>query len=242
MLQFKRAPMEQSPWIYDLYNHYFSEKTDGFFVEIGVGHVINWDKMGIKPSKMTKEIEEMIIPHDNNTIPLAENGWSGIYIEPIKEFLDNELKFLLQKLLPENHSSNIQMIPCGASDKDCVLSIVDQETLGNDDFSSSSLTEDVTMYSYQNRKVSCRRTSDILDECKCPKEIDVMSIDVESHEIRTINGIDFSKHSPKLMIIESCLPRVLTSTRQQLIEALPDNYTLLHDDGLNAAFLRSSDE
>ena len=78
----------------------------------------------------------------------------------------------------------------------------------------------------------CERTSDILEQNDCPYEIDFMLIDAESAEIEIINGIDFSKHRPKLMFIETMI-----TGKEGIKAALPDFYVEKMSDGLNTLFI-----
>ena len=51
MLKFsERMRNGQSPWIVKIYEQFFKDKTDGFLVEIGVGEVLDWTKMGFHSS------------------------------------------------------------------------------------------------------------------------------------------------------------------------------------------------
>jgi hypothetical protein len=59
-----------------------------------------------------------------------------------------------------------------------------------------------------------------------------MLIDAESAEIDIINGIDFSKHRPKLMFIETMI-----TGKECIKEALPDFYIEKLGDGLNTLFI-----
>ena len=51
MLKFSDMMREgQSGWIVQVYEQVFKNKTDGFLVEIGVGEVLDWNKMGLLSS------------------------------------------------------------------------------------------------------------------------------------------------------------------------------------------------
>ena len=136
MLKFSDMMREgQSGWIVQVYEQVFKNKTDGFLVEIGVGEVLDWNKMGLLSSTgsgpagyFNKEHSDRdldwdadwdsgkIIQGNSHTIELIQQGWSGIYIEPLREFIDNELEPLLKKTLTEDHFNKIKFAKCGASD------------------------------------------------------------------------------------------------------------------------------
>lgn len=223
-------------WIVDIYNKYFNDKHDGFLVEIGVGFCIDWGLMGRNPEILDCDNENIwneqtIIRGESHTIELLENGWTGIYIESIHEFIDNELRPLLKKLLPEEQFNKIKMVKCGASDKNRVVQIMGNETLSETDYDE---IDEIIPYHYYNRKLLCERTSTILQQNDCPYDIDFMLIDVEGHEINVLNGLDFSLHRAKLLLIEVGIVHL-----NQIQSILPKEYILINTDGLNAMFVHS---
>lgn len=234
--------MGQSTWIADILKKYFDEIHDGFLVEIGVGHVLNWKLMcnGDYNPKILDWENDKIIRGFSHTIELLENGWTGIYIDSIDEFIDNELRPLLKTLLPKNQFKKIKMVKCGASDVERVLKVVENETLGSLDDSEEKNLSEVIPYNYKNRKILCRKTSDILNENKCPSIIDFMVIDVENHEINVLNGLDFSNYKVKLMLIEHAVAgQHWVSKLDQIKSVIPDEYILIKNDDINAMFVNS---
>jgi len=234
MINFKKfkngeSYIGQSDWIGDIYNELFSHKKDGFLVEIGVGCVLDWSLMG-RPRILNQD--EEILQGKSTTIELIEYGWSGLYIEPIKEFLYNELNPLFKKILKGN-KDRVKLVPLAASDFNGYAKIVSNETLNvtpnYDDFN----LQKIEPYNYQGRVVECKKTSEILSEYSCPKEIDVMSIDVEGFELRVLKGIDFSKHSPKLIFIE-----IDKTSIDSIMSILPKEYKVVKHDSLNAAIIK----
>ena len=234
MLEFNNCPYRNTPymgphsdWVVDLYQKYFGDKTNGFLVEIGVGCVLDWQRMGTP--RMLDWDNDLIIRGESHTLELLENGWTGIYIESIHELIDNELNPLLKKILPEEQYNNIKMVKCGASDKKEVVRIYNQESLES---SEDSTVDVIVPYNYQGRKLLCDATSTILEDNDCPSDIDFMLIDVEGFEVNVLNGLDFSKHLPKLMLIE------ISNTPFQTINSMIcDRYDFIHHDGLNAMFV-----
>jgi len=243
MLKFAISPERnrsycgQSPWVLDLYKKYFGDKHDGFLVEIGVGCVLDWKIMSPPPhtQRLVDFAKDDIVRGESTTIELLENGWTGIYIEPIEEFLTNELRPLLASLLPQEQYEKIKVVPYAASDYEGEAMIISQETI-QPSFENTENFNFVPFspYQYQNRTIKCKPTSQILFENNSPKDIDVMSVDVEGHELHVLRGLDFSAHRPKFILLEC--NRV---TINQLIEVLPSYYRLVYTDGLNAAFVVS---
>jgi FkbM family methyltransferase len=253
MLKFSdRMRKGQSPWIVDIYEKCFEDKTDGFLVEIGVGEVLDWTKMGfhsstgsgpagyINSSNSDRILDwdvdwdsGKIIQGDNHTVELIQQGWTGIYIDPLREFIDNELEPLFRKTLSEEHFNKIKFVRCGASDRKKMCELFQYESLRETDDSVSE-TDEIQPYNYQGRKVSCENTSVILEQNGAPKDIDFMLIDAEGAEIDIINGIDFSKHRPHLMFIE-----IYTTPLENIQNVLPSEYVHVMNDGLNALFAHS---
>ena len=236
MLEFNNCPYRNAPymgphsqWIVDIYQKYFGDKTDGFLVEIGVGCVLDWNLMGT-PRMLDWEKDE-IIRGESHTLELLENGWTGIYIESIHEIMDNEFEPLIKKILPEEQVEKIKIVKCGASDKRRVTRIFSQESL---EVLPDNETEVDTIvpYNYQGRKLLCDATSTLLDQNDCPYDIDFLLMDVEGHEISAIAGLDFTKHRPKLMLIETGIVPV-----QEVQKALPDDYKLIGMDSINSMFV-----
>lgn len=221
-------------WIVDIYKKYFGEKTDGFLVEIGVGYVVDWHlmKYGSPPYNINvKDIDpKEIVRGESHTLELLEHGWAGIYIESIHEFID-ELEVLLNILLPEEQVNKIKLVKSGASDKKRIVKITNNETLGEID---SDEIDEIIPYQYHNRKLFCDKTSTILEQNDCPYDIDFMLIDVEGHEINVLNGLDFSLHRPRLLLIEVGIVPL-----NKIQEILPEEYILINTDGLNAMFVHS---
>jgi methyltransferase FkbM-like protein len=61
-----------------------------------------------------------------------------------------------------------------------------------------------------------RTLDDILEEAKAPAPIDLLSIDVENHEIEVLSGLTLTRWQPRLILIEDLalnlkLHRLLTS-------------------------------
>jgi FkbM family methyltransferase len=238
-LVFKKSPVRNQPyidyslWLYDVYNHYFKDKHDGFLVELGVGKTIDWVSMNESPRLLTEEeFKTKYVRGWSNTIELLENGWSGIYVEPITEFLTNELSPLLQTILPKGQFDKIKLCPYAASNSNHIAKIIDCETISIVNEQENNLN--IIPYDYKNRFIKCKKTSDILEEVNCPRDIDIMSIDVEGHELHAIAGIDFTKHRPKMIICE-----IIPISVDDISKLLPSGYKLIAKDYLNGVWIDS---
>lgn len=237
MLEFDRGITGvQSPWIIDAYKQYFGDKHDGFLVEIGVGHTVDWRAMGMLPPDACNfnwDDTDHIITCGNHTLELIMQGWTGIYIESLSEFIDYELEPLLKKVLDKDHFNKIRMVKCGASDKKRIVKISHHESLVN--CYNETEVDKIIPYEYHlhgGRKLECENTSVLLEQNNCPHDIDLMVIDVEGFEEYVLKGLDFSKYMPKMMFIE-----IGMTTLDPIQELIPEDYIIIGNDGLNVLFV-----
>lgn len=204
----------QSPWIVDIFNEFLEYKNNGFLVEIGVGHTIKGIDKDL-PLNLS-DFERC----GSNTADLIDLGWSGIYIEPVKEYCDEA------RIAHINNLNRLTIINMGASNEKNVLKL----HMG-DSFRENQLNNNG--YSWVGRDIEVNETSIILSENRTPKIIDVMSIDVEGFEDKVIMGIDFKKHIPTIIIVEVNHIGIETISR-----LLPNDYKLINSDNLNAVWVR----
>ena len=121
----------QSPWLEGIYNKYIPYKTDGFLVEFGVGHTLELYRHGGRDK--WKGAEDLRC--GSNTAGLMDIGWSGIYVEPIKDFCD-ELKISLKDSL-----DRLTVVNKGASDKAETSTIYAGETFIPNNFKDTGYYE-----------------------------------------------------------------------------------------------------
>lgn len=206
----------QSPWLVDTYNEYLGFKTDGFLVEIGVGHTLTGvDHIFEGTLENLSNIQRI----GNNTADLLDLGWSGIYIEPVIEFCEEA------KIAHANNLDRLSIINLGASDVDEELAFNINDTFLPNDFDSRG-------YPWVKRMMRLAPTSVILEDNNCPPEFDLMSIDVEGFEDRVLRGLDFQKHRPHLMIIEINIVNI-----DQINAIIPSYYQMVRNDSLNAVWI-----
>jgi FkbM family methyltransferase len=51
-------------------------------------------------------------------------------------------------------------------------------------------------------------------------QIDFLSLDVEGYEVDVLSGLDFSKHKPKLILVETKSPREISEKLKELYELI----------------------
>ena len=208
----------QSPWIVDLYNKYFPNKNNGFLVEIGVGHTLDGiDNIVDGTLDKIKNIYRC----GSNTADLLDLGWSGIYIEPVLEYCDEA------KISHLNNFDRLKIINIAAGDiSDKIKMFLGDSFVPNDHGNRG--------YAWIGREVEIQPTSKILSDNGCPKNIDLMSIDVEGFEDKVIKGIDFNIHTPNMMVIE-----INIISLDEVSNLLPKEYEFIKSDNLNAVWVNT---
>lgn len=238
MYNFKNSPERnhsyfgQTPWLGQYYNQVFQGKTDGYLVEIGVGHTFDWNLMTRTyggPRKLNEN--EKFVRGESTTIELIEHGWSGLYIEPIEEFLTLELLPLVESIIGKQNIHRIKTAAYAASDVDGFTSINSDQALIHN--VAQKKDEVINFYNYSNRVIEKRNTTKILQENNCPNFVDMLSVDVEGHEINVLKGIDFTKYDFKMILVE-----IDKTPLNNILQILPNNFETLYADGLNALLIQ----
>ena len=126
----------------------------------------------------------------SQTWHLERSGWTGVLIEPqpdLAAFLVTERKakvFAVACSSPQNAGRSLPLHVDGA------LSSLDRERM------APGARTDYTIM------VPTQTLDDILDEAEAPSPLDLLSIDVEGHEIEVLQGFDFAMWQPRLIMIE----------------------------------------
>jgi FkbM family methyltransferase len=126
----------------------------------------------------------------SQTWHLEQLGWRGVLIEPQPA--------LAQKLREQRRAT---VFACACSSPQNAGKALPFQVSGihsslNLDFFVAGMRKDTMI------EVPVRTLDDILTEANAPVPIDLISIDVESHEIEVLNGITLSRWKPRLILIE----------------------------------------
>jgi len=210
----------------DIYNKYLEYKTDGFFVEFGMG--------GTLP------------PNASNTGDMADIGWSGLYFEPHPTNVIEGLR---------RHAGNIprvKIIAAGVGDINEILCLFPGDTFREDmnkHYDSLGWLNYCnihgTNYKNQYGRPECQilNVNEALKKYDCPSRFDLLSIDVEGYELKIIKTLDFSKYRPKLIVAElrSIHPYFPTEMQAEGVEftdiITAKGYIMIHRDRANTWFL-----
>ena len=203
----------QSPWIVNFYNKYLTFKTDGFVVEIGVDHTIK----GV--DKNFETISENHQRCGSNTADLVDLGWSGIYIDPVKEYCDEA------KISHKHNLNRLKIVNVGAGKENTTMKFFLGDSFIPNEFNSNG-------YSWVGRDIEIEPTSVILEKNNCPKNIDVMSIDVEGFELEVLKGLNFELHTPHILIVETDKVPV-----DDINKIIPKEYIHEYSDDVNSLWV-----
>jgi FkbM family methyltransferase len=160
-----------------LYENYFKNKTNGFFLDIGAHDGIT----------------------GNNTFLFEKLGWSGICIEPIPS--------VFEKLKNNRNCILIESALCETSGEDDFLVLEGYTEMlsgliRNYDARHISRIEH-ELISMGGRKEVIRCKTITMDELNLPPVIDYVSLDVEGSELNILKTIDFNKYQINFMSIEN---------------------------------------
>ena len=126
----------------------------------------------------------------SQTWHLEQSGWTGILIEPQPD--------LAQQLREQRRA---RVFACACSSPENAGKMLPFQVSGI----HSSLNLDFFVAGMRKSdliEVPVRTLDDILTEANAPSPIDLMSIDVESHEIEVLNGLTLPRWRPRLILIE----------------------------------------
>lgn len=160
---------------------YFQDRRDGIFVDVGANHHQVMSK--------TYYLETAL-------------GWSGIALEPQREFAEGWAK----------HRPRSKLFPFFISDTSnetarlYVIKKISPVASADAEFVKKFGTPD------EVREVPTMTLTDLLD-AQGVKRIDFLSMDIELHEPRALKGFDIARFRPSLVCIEALLP-----VRQQILD------------------------
>ena len=130
---------------------------------------------------------------DSNTFRLYKRGWHGITIDANRELVDGHRKL---------RKKDTQV--CAA------LSDVETEMVFTEfaDSCVSSLDADHVAEWAKQRAIVARRVvrtqtlTNVLARCNAPNRFDLLSVDVEGHDLNVLRSLDFELFRPRLVVVE----------------------------------------
>ena len=130
---------------------------------------------------------------NNNTLILYNKGWKGINIDLDKDNID-----LFKKSRPNDENVNIAVsneikeVDFYFYHKKSPINTIDKKTSQFQKAKVSSI-----------KKIKTDTLNNILSSSKYTNiKIDLLSVDVEGHEIQVLEGLDFIRYKPSIIVVE----------------------------------------
>jgi len=166
----------QVPNLANIYKLYLGLKSNGFFVDCGA-----YDG-----------------EYASNTSGLADFGWNGLCIEPVREYCI--------KCKQRHRNNKVKVINCAIGDKNGSTEINvggPLSTIKNDVVKKFNCMDwSKGFHRGEKETVEMKKLDIILTEEDVPKRFDVLSIDVEGYEWEVLKNFNIKMWSPKIVIIE----------------------------------------
>lgn len=147
---------------------------------------------------------------------LEQSGWSGVLVEPQPD---------LAAALVTTRSAKVFAAACsspGNAGRSLPLHVAGPlSSLHRDRMAPGAQPQHII-------EVPVRTLDDILEEAEAPVPIDLLSIDVEGHELEVLEGFDFEHWQPRLILLEDHVAslskhRYLQSAGYRLIRRVGNN-------------------
>ena len=167
----------------------------------------------------------------SNTLALEQHGWRGVCVEAHPGFVDRVRR----------NRPNSAVVHCAAADRAGVLPFHadprgDLSGLAPRDADQMRDRFGDDFQGYRVVDVPVRTLDDILTEANAPRDIEIVSIDIEGGELAALQGFDLDRWRPRLLILEADDDPALDTLRSHL---RPFGYRLARRVGVNAMFTRS---
>ncbi len=169
---------------------------------------------------------------DSVTRLFYERGWMGLNLDPSTYY---------QQLLTKHRPRDINL-KLAASSTQGELEFYEVTGTGYSALSSDAVERaERTGAKVIKSKVSVDKLSNILDQYAANISIDFLKIDVEGHERDVIAGLDFTRHRPKLILVEAVHPDN-QAPQWHLWESmlLESGYVFAVFDGLNRFYVEKT--
>jgi FkbM family methyltransferase len=126
----------------------------------------------------------------SQTFHLEERGWTGVLIEP---------QPLLAEKLRQQRTAKVYAVACSSpanAGKSMTLHLAGGRSSLDAEFFAFQLPRDSSI------EVPIKTLDQVLIDTGAPAPVDLVSIDVENHEIEVLAGFDIQRWQPRLLLIE----------------------------------------
>lgn len=147
---------------------------------------------------------------------LEQAGWTGILVEPLPN---------LAARLREARTAKVYEVACSSPERAgtrMTLHVAGAFSSFNPKLSVTGVRPETAI------DVPVRTLDSLLDEAQAPKPIDLLSVDVEGHELDVLRGFDFKRWQPRLILLED---HVTSLDKHNFLQRA--GYRLIRRTGLN---------
>ncbi len=167
--------------------------------------------------------------HDSVTKAFYERGWRGINIEPVSQWFN--------RLVSERTRDINLQVAVGAQSGETIIYDLPDTGLSTMDKSIAERHETERGYRKVEYKVHVKTLTEICINLHIAP-IHFLKIDVEGAENEVLEGIDFSKLRPWIVVVESTLPNTQIEDYANWEPILLNaNYDYVYFDGLNRFYV-----
>ncbi|NNC88895.1 MAG: FkbM family methyltransferase, partial [Akkermansiaceae bacterium] len=168
--------------------------------------------------------------HKSNTLRLYQRGWRGLCIDGNPELID-----LFQRVRPlDNAVCEI------VSDEEKEIEFIVAKQTAVSTVSEEHAAEWIGDEGVARRiKTTAKTLTSILDENDVPKDFELLSVDVEGHDLEVMRSLDFHIYRPQVVVCEIHGFDLLHPERSEIYRLLVEaGYTLKGYASFNAFFVR----
>jgi FkbM family methyltransferase len=167
---------------------------------------------------------------DSVTKAFYEHGWRGINLEPVSQWFEKLKSERLRDI-------NIQ-IAAGAAQGELQFYEISDTGLSTADKAIAERHEDENGYKKIERTVPVKTLTEICETYHSSSPIHFLKIDVEGAEKKVLEGVDFSKIRPWIIVVESMLPNTQIEDYEDWEPILvAGKYEYVYFDGLNRFYV-----
>jgi len=168
---------------------------------------------------------------DSVTKWFYDSGWSGINVEPSKNFFR-----MLERKRPRDINLNIAI---GRKQGKSAFFEVDQSGMSSLGENSFELGRRVGYRGSSVQEVNVKTLTEIFDEYAVNREVHFVKIDVEGFEADVLSGLDLRKYRPWILVVEAVEPITNAPSWESWEPGLLESgYQFVWFDGLNRFYLR----
>lgn len=170
---------------------------------------------------------------DSVTKHFYEKGWHGINVEPVPVYFAKH-----QQSRERDINLNIALLDKPGS---CTLYAISDTGLSTFDVSHAS-DHRAKGFQVEEREVVVRTLEAICDEYATNIQIDFLKVDTEGTELHVLQGGNWSRFRPRVVVIEATLPLSQTPSHAEWEPfMLGQGYLLAYFDGLNRFYVREEE-